>query len=135
MTRFMAGPEMIERFVVPMTSKIGDALGPVRLHSCGPSTNYLEKFFKITNLHSLDLGGETSISKIRAVFGKQFPISIAPLPRDMSAESTDPILDWAKRILDENNGGSLQFTYHLEPGYNVNTIYALTDFVKNLPID
>ncbi len=131
----MVGPEMIERFVVPVTSKIGVALGPVRLHSCGPSTNYLETFFKITNLHSLDLGGETSISKVREALGKQFPISIAPLPREMSAESSKPILDWAKRILDENNGGNLQFTYHLEPGYNVNAIGALTDFIKGLPTD
>ena len=131
----MVGPEMIERFVVPVTSKIGDALGPVRLHSCGPSTNYLEKFFKIINLHSLDLGGETSISKVREALGKQFPISIAPLPRDMAAERSKPILDWAKRILDENNGGNLQFTYHLEPGYNINVIGTLTDFVKGLPTD
>lgn len=129
----MVGLEMIERFVVPVTSKVGDELGPVRLHSCGPSTNYLETFFKITNLHSLDLGGETSIRKVRQTVGREMLISIAPLPQDMSAENTKPILDWAKRVLDENNGGSLQFTYHLEPGYNVNAIGALTDFVKGLP--
>ena len=131
----MVGPEVIERFVVPVTSKIADELGPVRLHSCGPSTNYLETFFKIKNLHSLDLGGDTSIRKVRQVLEKEIPISIAPLPQDMSAESANPILDWAKRILDENKGGNLQFTYHLEPGYNVNAIYSLTDFVKGLPTD
>jgi hypothetical protein len=129
----MVSPEVIERFVVPVTSKIGDALGPVRLHSCGPSTNHLDTFFKIPNLHSLDLGGDTSIRKVRQVLGKEIPISIAPLPQDMAAESTNPILLWAKRILDESNGGNLQYTYHLEPGYNVNAIYALTDFVKSLP--
>ncbi|MHC4639996.1 MAG: uroporphyrinogen decarboxylase family protein [Planctomycetota bacterium] len=131
----MVSPEIIERFVVPVTSKIGDELGPVRLHSCGPSTNHLETFFKITNLHSLDLSGDTSIRKARQVIGKEMPISIAPLPQDMSAESVNPILDWAKRILDENNGGNLQYTYHLEPGYNVNAIRALTDFVKSPPTD
>jgi hypothetical protein len=129
----MVSPEIIERFVVPVTSKIGEELGTVRLHSCGPSTNHLEAFFKITNLHSLDLGGDTSIRKIRRFLGKEMPISIAPLPQDMSAKSTNPILLWAKRILGENNGGNLQYTYHLEPGYNVNAVYALTDFVNNLP--
>jgi hypothetical protein len=127
----MVGPELIEQFVVPVTSMIGKELGPVRLHSCGPSTNHLEAFSKITNLHSLDLGGDTSISKVREVFGKEMLISVSPLPNDMSAESTEPILHWAKKIYEENNGGSLEYIYHLEAGYNVNTIYALTDFVMN----
>ncbi len=129
----MVSPELIERFVVPVTSNIGDELGPVRLHSCGSSTNHLDTFFIITNLHSLDLGGDTSIMRARQVFGKEMLISIAPLPKDMSAESTDAILNWAKQILEENDGGNLQYLYHLEPSYNIDTIYALTDFVKSLP--
>jgi hypothetical protein len=129
----MVSPEIIERFVVPVTSKIGDELGPIRLHSCGPSTNHLNAFTKITHLHSLDLGGDTSIRRVRQVFGKEMPISIAPLPKDMSAESTDAILNWAKQILEENVGGNLQYLYHLESDYNIETIYALTDFVKSLP--
>jgi hypothetical protein len=128
----MVAPELIERFVVPVTSKIGRQLGPVRLHSCGPSTGHLEAFSKITNLYSLDLGGDTSIRRARDVFGKEMPISVAPLPHDMSVQNTDPILSWAKRILEENNGGNLKYVYHLESGYNINTIYALTDFVKHL---
>ena len=51
----------------------------------------------------------------------------------MSLESTEPILSWARQILEENNGGNLEFIYHLEPSYNIDTIYALTDFVKSLP--
>lgn len=129
----MVSPDLIEHFVVPVTSNIGDELGPIRLHSCGPSTSYLDSFFKIKNLHSLDLGGETSIRRARQVFGKEMPISIAPLPKDMSAESTDAILNWTKQIFEENDGGNIQYLYHLEPGYNIETIYALTDFVKSLP--
>ena len=60
-------------------------------------------------------------------------ISIAPLPQDMSAESTEPILSWAKRIVEENDGGNLGFVYHVEENYNINTIRALTNLVKNLP--
>jgi uroporphyrinogen-III decarboxylase len=130
----MVSPELIEKFVVPVVSKIGEKLGPVRLHSCGPSTNHLQAFSKITNLHSLDLGGETSIKRARQIFGKDMPISIAPLPRDMSNENTEPILSWAKRIFEENDGGNLEYIYHVEENYNIDTIRALTDFVKNLPI-
>ena len=129
----MVSPELIEKFVVPVTSRIGEKLGPVRLHSCGPSTNHLQAFSKITNLHSLDLGGETSIRKARRIFGNDMLISIAPLPQDMSAESTEPILSWAKRIVEENDGGNLGFVYHVEENYNINTIRALTNLVKNLP--
>jgi hypothetical protein len=129
----MASPELIEKFVVPITSKIGEELGPIRLHSCGPSTNHLQAFSKITNLYSLDLGGETSVNKARQIFGKEMLISVAPLPQDMSAKSTDVIVNWAKRVVEENDGGNLAYVYHVEENYNIDTIRALTDFVKTLP--
>jgi hypothetical protein len=129
----MVSPELIEQFVVPMTSKIGKELGPVRLHSCGPSTNHLQAFSMIENLHSLDLGGDTSIRKARELFGKDMLLSVSPLPKDMSVEKVDSILEWAKRIIEENDGGPLEFIYHLEAGYNIDTIHALTDFVKVQP--
>jgi hypothetical protein len=129
----MVSPELIEKFVAPVTSDIGEQLGPIRLHSCGPSTNHLQAFSKITNLHSLDLGGDTSIRKARQFFGKDMPISVAPLPQDMSAESTESIVSWAKRILEENDGGNLAYVYHVEENYNIETIRALTNFIKNLP--
>jgi len=130
----MVSPELTEKFVVPVTSKIGEQLGPVRLHSCGPSTNHLEAFSKITNLHSLDLGGDTSIKKARQLFGKEMLISIAPLPHEMSNENTEPIIGWAKRIIEENDGGNLAYVYHVEENYNVDTIRTLTDFVKNIRV-
>ena len=128
----LVSPEMVERFVVPVTSKIGAELGPVRLHSCGASTDYVEPFSKIENLYSLDLGGDTSIKCVREVLGDEIPLSVTPMPQDMSAASTDPIVSWARRIWRENDDGNLEYVYHLEPGYNLDAIYALTDFVKNL---
>jgi hypothetical protein len=128
----MVSPELIEQFVVPVTSQIGEKLGPIRLHSCGPSTNHLQAFSKIINLKSIDLGGDTPIKNARQIFSNEMPISISPLPNDLSDESTEPILKWAKNIAKENNGGNLEFIYHLEAGYNIDTIYALTDFVKSL---
>jgi hypothetical protein len=128
----MVSPELIEKFVAPVTSEIGGQLGPIRLHSCGPSTNHLQAFSKITNLYSLDLGGDTSIKKVRQIFGKDMPISVAPLPHDMSNENTEPILSWAKRIAEENDGGKLEYVYHVEENYNIETIRTLTDFVNKI---
>jgi hypothetical protein len=123
-------PAMIKEFVVPVASRIAHALGPVRFHSCGPSTHLLEAIAGIDRLQSLDLGGETSIRRAREIFGREMLINIAPLPRDMSAEGAGPILDLAKRALDENAGGNLTFVYHLEPTYNMETIRALTEFLR-----
>jgi len=127
----LVSPGMVERFVVSATSRIGAELGPVRLHSCGPSTDYAKPFSKIENLRSLDLGGDTSIRRMREVFGDEMPLSVTPLPQDMSAQSTEPILSWARRILEENGRGDLEFVYHLEPSYNPENIRALTSSVEN----
>lgn len=126
----MVSPALVEQFVVPATSRIGQALGPIRFHSCGSSTHLLEALAKIENLNSLDLGGETSIAKVREIFDADRPISIAPLPSDMSGQVTEPILAWARNVLHDNQGGPLEFIFHLEPDYNIETIYALTDLVK-----
>ncbi|MBN1506612.1 MAG: hypothetical protein JW955_07190 [Sedimentisphaerales bacterium] len=125
----MINPAMMDQFVVPATSRIARELGPVRFHSCGPSTHLLKTIAGIDRLGSLDLGGETSIRRAREIFGQEMSISIAPLPRDMSVESTTPILNWAGRVLEENAGGNLTFVYHLEPGYNLEAIRALTEFL------
>jgi hypothetical protein len=129
----MISPALVEEFVAPITSRIGEALGPVRFHSCGTSTHLLPTLARIDPLHSLDFGSETSVGKAREVFGPEMPITIAPAPQAMSAESTEPILDWARRVLGENAGGNLGYVYHLESSYNVETIYALTDFVRQQP--
>jgi hypothetical protein len=127
----MVSPALVEEFVAPITSRIGETLGPVRFHSCGTSTHLLGALTRIDPLGSLDFGSETSIRKAREVFGAEMPITIAPSPQDMSAESTEPILDWAQRVLEENAGGNLGYVFHLEPSYNVETSYALTDFVQH----
>jgi hypothetical protein len=126
----MVSPALIEEFVVPATSTIAHGLGPVRFHSCGNSTHLLDTIGRIECLRSLDVGGGTSLRRVREVFGPRMPTSIAPLPPDMSAESTTPILDWARHVLEENAGGHLEFVYHLEPDYNIETIRALLDYLK-----
>ncbi len=129
----MVSSALVEEFVAPVTSRIGQALGPVRFHSCGTSTHLLQALARIDHLRSLDFGSETSVRKAREVFRRRIPITIAPSPQAMSAESTEPILDWARRVLEENASGNLGYVYHLESSYNVETIYALTDFVQQQP--
>ncbi len=126
----MISPALTKEFVVPVTSRIARALGPLRLHSCGSSTHLLEAISEIDRLQSVDLGGETSIRKAREIFGPEMLISIAALPRDMSAESSEPLLNWAGRILEENAGGNLVCVYHLEPAYNLEAIRSLTDYLR-----
>jgi len=126
----MVSPALVREFVLPATSAIGRELGPVRFHSCGKCTHLLEAFAGIECLYSLDVGGETSLRRAREVLGRRMPVSIAPLPRDMSAESTTPILDWARNVLAENAGGQLDFVFHLEPDYSIETIRALADLLR-----
>ena len=126
----MVNPEMFEQFVVPQACHIAEALGPLRLHSCGASTHLLESMKKISSLNTLDIGGDTSIAKVREIFGKDFPVDIAPMPTDFSADSPEPILKWAEKVIKENNGGNMRIIYHLEPDYKLEIVRALNDYIN-----
>jgi len=128
----MLNPEMFQRFVVPQASRIAEALGPVRFHSCGKSTHLLEPIKKISRLAALDLGGDTSIARLRELFGNDFPVDIAPLPADLSADSPGPIINWARQVIEENEGGFLRIIYHLEPDYNLEIVRELNEYIKTL---
>ena len=127
----MVSQEMFEQYVVPNASRIAEALGPLRFHSCGASTHLLESMKKISNLASLDLGGDTSIAKVREMFGKDFPVDVAPMPADFSADSSKPILDWAKQVIEENASGPQRIIYHLEPDYKMESARVLRDYVRS----
>ncbi len=128
----MINPQLFEQFVVPYASRIAETLGPLRFHSCGSSTHLLASMKKISNLASLDLGGETSMQKVREIFGRNFPVDIMPIPADFSADSPEPMLNWAKQVIRDNAGGPLRIIYHLEPDYSLATIRAMSGYVKNL---
>ena len=127
----MISSELFEQFVVPITSKIAKTLGPIKLHSCGQSNNILEACANITNLYSLDVGGETSIAKVREIFGSKFQVSIAPIVGDFSSDKSLAILSWAKKVIEENNDGNLSIVYHLETDYNIDNLYALYEFIED----
>jgi hypothetical protein len=127
----MVDVDNFRRFVVPATSVLGDRFGAVRFHSCGRSDHLIESCRAIRSLAALDVGGETSVSKIRVVFGRAFPVSIAPVVEDMTADSPIGILRWFDRVRRENDGGDLTIGFHLESDYNVDTIRALHDAVQS----
>ena len=127
----MVNAQMFEEFVVPAASRIAEVLGPLRFHSCGPSTHLLESMKNLSHLYSLDIGGDTSVAKLREIFGKDFPIDIAPMPADFSADSPEPILNWARKILEENADGPLRILYHLEPDYKLEIVRDLNNYVKS----
>lgn len=126
----MVGPDLFEKLIVEHTSSLGQTLAPVRFHTCGPSTRLLEPISKIVPLHSVDLGAETSIAQARKVLGPNLPIDIAPLPQHLSAETPEPLLDWARSVVRDNHKGPLTFVYHLEPDYHLPTVRALHQFIK-----
>jgi hypothetical protein len=126
----MIDVDSFDQFVVPQTSQIGKALGPLRFHSCGCSTHLVKSVQQITNIVTLDTGGETSIADIREAFGNDFPVSIAPMAVDLSAKTSKPVLDWAQRIVEENGNGDLKIVYHLEPNYKLDILEDLNRYIK-----
>ncbi len=74
----MLRPAHYERFIIPYASRLGRELGSVRLHSCGRSDHLLAAIAQIENLGNLDTGSNTSVAAIRARFGADFRIDIAP---------------------------------------------------------
>ena len=117
-------------FVVPATSRLGERVGPVRFHSCGRSDHLLEACREISGLHSLDVGGETSVALIRELFGPAFPVSIAPLVDDLRAATPERILQWYHRLEAENGDGDLSIGFHLEPEYRLSNVQALWQAVR-----
>jgi len=131
----MVNPDMFARYVVPQACRIADALGPLRFHSCGGSTHLLESMAQIPLLAALDLGGDTSMVKVRELFGKDMPVDIAPMPADFSADSPQPILEWAKKVIEENDGGIMRIIYHLEPDYKLGVVRELHAYINSLKSD
>ncbi len=78
----------------------------------------------------LDLGGGTSVGKVRNLFGRHRPIGIAPLVNDLRGTSPEGLLAWADRVLRENAGGPLTVVYHLEPGFATDSLRRLHQRVR-----
>jgi len=126
----MLGPDQYTEFIVPFANRMGQELGPLRWHSCGDSDHLLEPLSSVENLHILDTGSKTNVSAVRAEFGEEFEINIAP-PVDVLLERSDPekIVTWLDEMLEGNNGGPLKIVHHMEPGYSLDTILRIHDIL------
>ncbi len=117
-----------DQFVVPYINKLADALGPIRLHSCGMSDHLLDTMTHVHNLAVLDTGSKTSVAKIRETLGRNIRIDLAP-PLEVLLEGAkkEDALSWLNTTLAENDGGPLLIGYHFEPGYLLENCLAIHD--------
>lgn len=124
----MIDADLFNRFVVPCINRMGEALGPVRFHSCGSSDHLMAACLQqLPSLYELDVGGETSLRKIRQCFGQSFPVSMAPMVKDLTAQNTQGLVEWLHRVLADNQGGPLNLLCHLEPNYNQAALKCMHD--------
>jgi hypothetical protein len=131
----MVGRGPWEALVVPTLERIGSELGPVRLHSCGRSDHILEAARNVASLSSLDLGGETSLARVRELFGRDLQVSIAPQAKLLTSGSLDELTAWTESVLRDNQGGPLVILYHLEPQYPLATLRAWRSWLrKTVPL-
>jgi hypothetical protein len=128
----MIGPAEWETFVVPTLERVGGEFGPVRLHSCGPSDHILSPAKKIKALGSLDLGGQSSLSRVRELFGPDLRVSIAPPVKLLANGSLDELMAWTTGLLAANQDGDLVVVYHLEPQYPLEPLRAWHATLANL---
>ena len=120
----MVGCGEWEAFVAPTLNRIGAELGPVRLHSCGPSNHILDALRGIPSLYSLDLGGECSAARVRALWGDPFPLSVAPPVKLLSSGDPAALRAWTGDLLAANGQGDLVILYHIEPQYPLAALRA-----------
>ncbi len=126
----MVGRGPWEAFVLPTLQHIASELGPVRLHSCGRSDHILEAARKVERLSGLDLGGETSLARVRELFGCNLQVSIAPQAKLLTNGALDELTAWTERVLEDNRGGELVILYHIEPQYPLATLRAWRTWLR-----
>ncbi len=122
-----------EEFVLPYINKLADALGPIRLHSCGLSDHLVGTMQKMPKLQVLDTGSQTSVEQVRQQFGSTLKIDIAP-PLQVLLQNADPeeVLAWLDQNLAENDHGAMLIGFHLEPGYSIDNCLAIHDRLHHL---
>ena len=123
----MVSPDQFAEFGLPPCQKIIDALGPGRMHSCGLSDHLMEAFSTLRNMSIINTGSNTSVARMREMFGHDYKIEVAPDAQMLCFGSTDDVRAWVQRTLDENEQGPLRFVYHLDLGYPVENLTTIHD--------
>ena len=123
----MVGGQQFCEFIQQPCQKLIDELGPGRVHSCGQSDHLLAGIANLQNLTAINTGSNTSVAKMREVFGPDFPIEIAPDAEMLCFGSADDVRRWVESTLEENRGGPLMFVYHLDLGYPTENVLVIHD--------
>jgi len=87
----------------------------LRLHSCGHSDHLLDAAAGLNGLACLNLGSGTSVSRVRRRLG-DIRIDLIPDPHLLTLAGPADVDAWARRTLEENAGGRLEFQFHLDAG-------------------
>ncbi len=111
----MIAPDQFAEFVLPHLNEFSGRLGALRLHSCGMSDHLLDVFRGVENLASFNVGGNTSVAKIRERFGP-VRIDLIPDTQLLTVGTPDDVDAWVRRCVEENGDGELEFQYHLDLG-------------------
>ncbi len=126
----MMGSGDYETFLQPCLSEIARNVAPVRIHFCGNCDHLLDSLSRTEGIGSLDTGSGTSVSKVRELIGRDFPLDLMP-PVELLLQGRDPgaVMGWMDQTLKENDGGPLTINYHLEPGYDEKNHLLLHDYL------
>lgn len=127
----MISNDQYMEFIVPFVNQFGERFGNIRMHSCGLSNHLIDAFSAIGNIGIIDTGSNTSVKRIREIMGHDFEINLEPPVKLMlkSASSND-MLDWLNKTLEENDGGPLKLALHLESGYGTENCMLIFDEIR-----
>lgn len=129
----MLSPPQFEEFIVPHAERLSEALGALRLHSCGNSDHLLGSMKKIDGLKIVDTGSGTSVARMRSLFGEKMEINIEPpLQLLMKGAPQSKIVEWLNRAVDENGDGPLKIAIHFDRGYSLDNCLAIFDELYKL---
>lgn len=129
----MLGPDAFVEFVLPELNRLGRAVGPIRLHSCGKSDHLLDAFRLIENVAELNFGSGTSLAGIRERFGPM-RVDLAPETKLLTAGDAADIDAWVRRTFDENGDGRLEYQFHLDAGQPEANCLQITRTLRELGI-
>lgn len=112
----MIGPEQYGEFILPPLRRLARRMGGLRLHSCGLSDHLLELFAQIEELNCLNVGSGTSVRAIRRLFGPKLRVDLIPPVELLTYGQPADVDRWVRQTLEENEGGPLEFQFHLDLG-------------------
>ena len=130
----MVGPDSFSEAVLPWVNRLGEAIGPLRFHSCGNVDHLLAVFSQIEHLDILNVGSGTSVAKIRELMGN-IRIDLTPDVKSISHCTPADVDHWVRQTLAENEGGPIEIQDHLDIGQPAANCLQIFRTLENMGID